>query len=145
MTSRIWHPWRFLADCFPHVVVDHSHELPEHLMGYRQGNTIWLCKTLNQAERRSTLTHELHHLLRGDVPTWSRHATVREERIVSELSARQLITLDQLIDALKWTQHPDELAEELWTDTPTVRCRLQTLDPIEVADLEHRLDGDWIA
>jgi hypothetical protein len=145
MSSRIWHPWRHLAEEYPHITVDLSHELPGDMMGYTDGNTIWLCKTLNQAERRSTLTHELKHIVRGGVPRGSRHAVMREEQIVSELSARQLITLDRLVAALRWTQHPDELAEELWTDTPTVRCRLKTLDPIEVADLEHHLDGKWIA
>lgn len=140
---NIWHPWRHLAEQYPEIIVSTRHELPGTMMGYRRGNRIWLCSSLNQAERRSTLTHELHHLVRGPVPRHTRHATMREERIVSDLAARQLIPLPKLVDALRWTRNEHELADELWVDRPTVRCRMQFLDPIETAELEHHLNGEW--
>jgi hypothetical protein len=37
-------------------------------MGLQHGHRIWLCRTLTQAERRCTLTHELVHRERGPVP-----------------------------------------------------------------------------
>ena len=52
--------------------------------------------------------------------------------------------IDALADGLRWTRDPDQLAEHLWVDVPTVRTRLGGLDPIEVAQLEHALDGEWI-
>lgn len=140
MTER-WHPWRYLAERYPHITVITRHRLPGHTMGLIRGDRIWICASCDQAERRSTLTHELWHLDRGIVTL--PHLVAREERIVSELAARDLIPLPELIDALKWTRSIGELADELWTDEPTVRVRLNTLDPIEVAQIEHHIGDDW--
>lgn len=105
------------------------------------GATIWLCSTLTQAERRSALTHELQHAERGIAAAPYR---AREEVIVDELAARKLIPLPGLIEVLRWTRDPYQIADELWTDAHTVRVRLNTLDPIEVTEIEHALDGDWL-
>ncbi|ULN73534.1 hypothetical protein KZ782_10395 [Mycolicibacterium smegmatis] len=112
-------------------------------MGLQRGARIWLCRTLTQAERRCTLTHELVHRERGPVPADSA-AAAREEQIVDEIAARRLITFGQLVDGLRWSRQPRELAEHLWVDEPTLNTRMATLDPVEVADLEHELDGDWL-
>lgn len=138
----IWHPWRVLRINFSDVEVSCRHRLPDHLMGLQRGKRIWLCRTLTQAERRCTLTHELVHRERGPVPA-DPVAAAREERIVDEISARRLVTLAALVDGLRWTRHPRELAEHLWVDEPTLRTRMAILDPIEVAHLEHELDGRW--
>ncbi|WP_234802321.1 hypothetical protein [Mycolicibacterium fortuitum] len=112
-------------------------------MGLQRGARIWLCRTLTQAERRCTLTHELVHHERGPVPA-DPAAAAREEQIVDEIAARRLITLPQLADGLRWSRQPRELAEHLWVDQPTLQTRMATLDPLEVADLEYDLDGDWL-
>lgn len=111
-------------------------------MGLQQDARIWLCRTLTQAERRCTLTHELVHRERGLVVDPA--AAAREEQIVDEIAARRLITLQALAEALRWTRHPRELAEQLWVDEPTLHTRMGTLDPLEVAELEHHTDGDWL-
>ncbi|MBZ4500140.1 hypothetical protein QRB41_00655 [Mycobacterium avium subsp. hominissuis] len=138
-----WHPWRTLRTQHPDVEVSCRHRLPERIMGLQRGCRIWLNRTLTQAERRCTLTHELVHRERGVVPLVGA-AAVREERIVDEISARRLITLPALADGLRWTRHPRELADHLWVDEPTLQTRMDTLDPIEVAELEHQLDGEWL-
>lgn len=125
------------------VEVSCTHRLPDHIMGLQRGARIWLCRTLTQAERRCTLTHELVHRERGPVPA-DPAAAAREEAIVEEISARRLITLPQLADGLRWSRHPRELAEALWVDQPTLHTRMATLDPLEVAELEHTVDGDWL-
>lgn len=112
-------------------------------MGMQHGARIWLCSTLTQAERRCTLTHELVHRERGPVPT-DPAAAAREEQIVDEITARRLIALPALVAGLRWTRNPIELAEQLWVDEPTLRTRMDTLDPVEVAEIEHHLDGDWL-
>lgn len=71
-------------------------------------------------------------------------AAAREEQIVDEITARRLITVPQLAEGLRWSREPRELAEHLWVDQPTLQTRMATLDPVEVADLEHDLDGDWL-
>ncbi|TDL05996.1 hypothetical protein [Mycobacterium paragordonae] len=143
--SQRWHPWKHAAEHYPHVTISCQQELPDRVWGLQIGHMIWLCRKLNQVRRRCTLTHELIHLERGPVPAepWAR---AREERTVSELAARRLIPIAALIDAYRWCPagDPTELAEELWVDIPTLRTRMSSLDPFEVAELEHHLNGDWL-
>jgi hypothetical protein len=139
-----WHPWEYVGERFPHIIICTSYELESGVRGLAQGNRIWLCKTLDQAGRRTTLSHEILHFERGIVPQ-PRHSmyTRREERIVDRLAARRLIPLPKLIDALRWSSQPAELADALWTTERMVECRMNALDPIEVAELENSLDDGW--
>jgi hypothetical protein len=110
--------------------------------GLWQGETIWLCKSLTQAERRSTLTHELIHVDRGLAPIVLR---AREERMVDVLAAQRLISLPDLLHGLQWTNNDYELAEELWTDVHTVRVRRQNLTQGERAWLADRVEDPGFA
>lgn len=122
---------------YPHISVSCDHVLPRGVAGLWKGETIWLCKTLNQAERRSTLTHELIHVDRGIA---SPIHIAREERYVDVLAARRLIPLPALLQGLQWTDDDYELAEELWTDVHTVRVRRQNLTLTERAWLADRVE-----
>lgn len=137
----MWNPWAEAGQRWRQIQIVWWHELPEGVRGLVRDGTIWLCRTLTQAERRCTLTHELVHLERG-IP----HHVYREmeERAVDELAARRLIELPDLIDGMRWTQDPTELADALWVDPLTLRTRLQTLDPIELAEMESTLGDEWI-
>jgi hypothetical protein len=132
-----------LRDHYVDVDVSCRHRLPERVMGLQLGRRIWLARGLTQAERRCTLTHELVHLERGPVPT-DPVAAAREERIVDEIAARRLIPVEALADGLRWTRHPLDLADHLWVDQPTLTARMATLDPLEVAELEHHLEDQWL-
>lgn len=136
-----WNPWHTVGVRYPEIVVCSKHLLPEGIVGLWEDGIIWLCRSLNQAERRSVLTHELTHVDRGIVPMKYRAS---EERIVDRLAARRLIELPALIDQMRCTRDHYELAERLWTDAHTVRVRLENLDPVEVAELEHALEDLWI-
>lgn len=138
-----WNPWRHIGDSYPHIIVDTSRELPERVWGLQAGHNIWLCRRLNQVRRRCTLTHEIVHLERGPVPA-DPVGLAREERVVSQVAARRLISIDALADALSWTRDPHQLADTLWVDLPTLNARMAALDPLEVAELEHRLEGQWL-
>jgi hypothetical protein len=138
-----WNPWRHVGDNYPHITVVRDKELPGRIWGLTDGTRIWICKRLNQAQRRSTLAHELLHIERGLPPNDPR-GLAREEKLVSALAARRLIALPDLIEALRWTREPAELADALWVDVDTIRSRMSSLDPIEVAQLENELDGMWI-
>lgn len=138
-----WNPWRHIGDSYPHIIVDTWRELPDRIWGLQAGNHIWLCRRLDQARRRCTLAHEIIHLERGPVPT-DPAGLAREERVVARLAAQRLITTDELVAALAWTRDPHQLADALWVDLPTLYARMAALDPVEVADLEHRLDGEWL-
>lgn len=137
----MWHPWKVAGERFPHITISSHYQLPKGVAGLWKDTTIWLCSTLTQAERRSVLTHELQHVERGLAAPIYRE---REERIVDELAARKLIPLPDLIEVLRWTRDPHEMAHELWTDVHTIRTRMNNLDPIEIAEIENALDGDWL-
>ena len=86
-----------------------------------------------QAERRSTIAHELVHVERGPSPpgAWW---VAREERLVDQVASRRLISVDALGEALAWTRDVSELAEELWVDEAMVRARL---DGLTVGEREY--------
>lgn len=100
---------------------------------------IWIGTGLTQAERRSTLAHELVHAARGDTACCTGWHEGKQERRVSEIAARRLIPLTRLVEALLWSMDELELAEELWVDVDTVRSRLATLTPGERAEIDARL------
>lgn len=143
MGDTRWHPWRMLRDHYADVDVTCRHRLPDRVMGLQLGRRIWLARGLTQAERRCTLTHELVHRERGPVPH-DPAAAAREERQVDQIAARRLITTEALVDGLRWTRQPDELAEHLWVDRSTLNVRMASLDPLEVAELEHHLEDQWL-
>ena len=83
----------------------------------------------SQAQRRSTLAHELAHLELRHGPG----CTEREEREAGALAARWLVPLEDLVEASRWARSLGELADELWVDVETVRIRLSTLGDAERA------------
>jgi hypothetical protein len=118
------------------------YRLPYRIMGLQLGRRIWLCATLTQAERRSTLTHELVHRERGPLPTDPRGAA-REERILDEIAARRLITMPALVDGLRWSRQPREIADHLWVDEPTLQTAWQPLTRLRSPSLNTtwRING----
>lgn len=128
------HPWRLLR------------HLPEITLEWHDGGeagwydfatqTISLRRGMCQAERRSTLRHELEHHFRGPA---LEHLIEREEVACEKAAARDLIGLAPLGEALAWTQDVDEVADELWVDPELVLTRCRHLHPAERAYLRDRL------
>ena len=142
-----FHPWRWLRD--RHARIDIVwRQLPGGRAGYWDGaHTIVLDPRLTQAGRRSALAHELVHVERDLIPT-DAVLLAREEAAVDEIAARRLISLDALIDALRWCQCAPgaALADEVWTDQHALNVRLRTLTPTERVQIETALaDCDWAA
>lgn len=132
----MWNPWRRLGE-LAQVTLVWEPELPCRGLTTFATETIQMRTGQLQAERRSTLTHELVHLERGPFPRW---ATRREERAVNLEAARRLITFDDLVDAMLWCYDECEAAEHLWVDVRMVRARLAGLTKAETAELNRRLD-----
>lgn len=99
--------------------------MPPDTLAVLDGSTIWMCSRQRQDERRSTLTHELIHAERGECST----CTSRDEQYVRQETARRLITLDQLAEAMRWSTDAHEIAEHCWVDVDTVLTRLEHLHP----------------
>ncbi|SDD43746.1 hypothetical protein [Auraticoccus monumenti] len=134
------HPWRWLRDHHPHVLL-HWHDLPPGYRGTTDGHSnIWMRRRLVQRERRSTLAHELEHIRRNH------RGCQREavERVVRHHAARWLLPdLGVVLDAVVWARGDFEhAAEELWVDRATVLARLDLrhLHPAEKTLVQRRID-----
>lgn len=123
-------PWGALRE-LTHVTL-HFILMPDGAPGRTDGRRrIWLDKRLQQAERRCALTHELVHLERGHTSCQG----PRVERRVRAETARRLVPFEHLLEAYRWTQHPAELADELWVTVDVVRDLLEALTEGERAAL----------
>lgn len=146
-TRGRWHPWRHLARHHPHIIVELA-DLQDGLLGYTDfsRDRIILDRRLTQVERRCTLTHELEHVHRGRASTDPRLRD-REEHVVHDGAARQLVTLHDLVEALLWSTDSDEVADELWVDVPTLEARIAGLDKHEREAIAARLNDapQWSA
>lgn len=136
-------PWREL-NRRTYLSVEFVDE-PTGRRGRISGNTILIDQHQLQTERRCTVAHELVHDERRVFPA-DEVLAAREELVVERLAARRMIALPDLVDALRAcsTRFADELAEHLWVDQPMLEARMADLDPIEVAELEHHLEDQWL-
>ncbi|MBA2952161.1 hypothetical protein GON03_19275 [Nocardioides sp. MAH-18] len=133
-----YHPWRRLRELV-HVTL-HWHD--DGPAGWCRHSTqdVSIRRGMTQAERRSTVTHEVVHLERGPAV---RGFSEREEREVDKEAARRLLPdIREVGEALAWASCVDEAADELWVDRGTLRARLEHLHPAERAYLRRRLADD---
>jgi hypothetical protein len=136
-------PWRDLGQR-AYLSVEFVNE-PTGRRGRICGNTIMIDQHQLQAERRSTIAHELVHDERRIFPT-DPVLRAREEALVECTAARRLIALPDLVDALRScaSRFAHELADHLWVDRPMLEARMSDLDPVEVAELEYHLEDQWL-
>ncbi len=136
----MYHPWQAFR-ALAHFAL-HFEELPAGTLGVTDFDrqTVTLAKGLDQAERRSTIAHEVEHIYRGWAP-----CSAREECQVDRAAARKLIGIRELGEALAWAHNLDEAAEELWVDIDMLRVRLEHLHPAERHYLRRRLESDHSA
>lgn len=125
-----YHPWRELRSR-PHLTLEWT-ELPDGYLAVSDEDTIWMERRQRQAQRRSTLTHELVHRDHGDVGC----QPPAVEAQVEEIAARKLIPLAALAEAIVWAMSEEELALDLWVDLGMVRTRLATLTDEETAYID---------
>lgn len=130
----MWHPWATLGRR-PDITLRWEPMSGRLGQWCHRTRTITLDPRQSQAERRSTLTHELRHAEHGHAG----RCCGSVERRVSAEAARLLITDEALVAALLWSQDEHELAEELWVDVATVRARLDDLTDQEKAEIERRI------
>ena len=130
----MFHPWRVLRS-HAYVTLLRHDSGPAGFTRFPEA-TISLRRDLTQVERRCTLTHELQHVIRGP---FLEHNRAKEEAAVERASARLLIGVRELGEALAWAHNPHEAADELWVDVATLRARLDHLHPAERAYLKRRL------
>ncbi|MGF6835887.1 hypothetical protein QF015_004088 [Paenarthrobacter sp. TE4293] len=106
--------------------------MPDGAPGRTNGvDIIWLDKSLDQVERRCTVTHELIHLER-------KHLGCQPPAIEAEVraeTARRLVRMDHMVKGLAWSRSFGELADELWVTPEVLRDRFTSLTEAEWAIL----------
>lgn len=129
------HPWRRLRHLNDWLL--EWDQLPEGICGEINWptHTITIDPRLSQAQRRCTLAHELEHVVRGP------GGGPREEREVEGMAARRLVELDALVDAVRWSPWPDEVADELWIDRPMLAALMDSLTAQERELVDRAVDG----
>lgn len=140
--TTIPHPWRD-ARADAALLIEWSRALPADLLAVTDGDTVWMNTRQSQAERRVSITHELIHRERGH----RNGCTGPEEEWVRQETARRLIPLDLLADAMRWSTDPFEIADHCFVDRDTVLTRLDHLHPTEIHKLRrstehHREDQE---
>lgn len=120
-------------------------DMPTGKRGVFRGNVIMIDRHQLQCERRSTVAHELVHDERRLFPA-EPALRAREETLVERTAALRLIELPDLVDALRAcsSRHAHDLADHLWVDLPMLEARMNALDPVEIAELEHELEDQWL-
>ena len=123
-SSGMWNPWGDLRHLVEVTLMF------EPLVGRKMGrtcfrtSTITLDSSLLQRERNDALAHERIHLERGPAVVGFEDA---DERAVQIETARRLIPIGALCQALRWTRNVRELAEELHCTPETVVVRMTTM------------------
>lgn len=133
-------PWRLLRSLEDWTL--RIEPLPPGVYGdcHWATKTITLSPRLNQVERRCTILHEVIHAERGPFPAYQR---AREEATVAEETARRLIPLHDLGEALAFSRDLAVVADILWVDVPTLHVRLtHTKHPSE-RNFLHEKAGIW--
>lgn len=128
------HPWRLLRS-LPEITLA-WHDGEDRGWYEHETQTLSIRRGMTQAERRSTVRHELEHHFRGPLLG---ELIEREEAACELAAARDLIDIRKLGEGLAWTRNLAELADELWVDEDLVEIRLKRLHPSERAYLNQRL------
>lgn len=133
----MFHPWRALRRMRG---VDVIWMRMDGRLGATDGRSLILMHPdQSQVQRRCTLAHELAHIELGHI----NGATPREEAAAREHAARRMISLERLMDALRWAESMEEVADELWVDHQMLIDRLDTLTDDErqaLVDLHHSIE-----
>ena len=134
----MYHPWRDARDR-EHLSITFE-RLADGRRGCLRGDRITINTGDDQAQRRSTLAHELVHDERRVFPV-DRVLRAREELTVERIAARRLIQLEALVDALLWARDARETAAELWVDLPMLVAFIRSLTVTERTWINEQMEA----
>lgn len=133
------------------MVIDVRDDLPGDMMAATNGvDIVWLDSRLLQREVRSSLAHELAHCdIIAETPErfggggmYRCHSVENE---CDERAAVKLIDFDELIDAAKWAESIEDVADELVVTEKMVRARLRTLTKDEIKRFDREVGRGYAA
>lgn len=137
-----YHPFRALGE-LPHVTLVIT-RLPKGAAWWLPcEQAIVLDDRLSRVERRVATAHEVEHAAADDQPIRGHlFFSRKQERRAIRRSTNKLIPLDQLVDALLWSQHECEIAEALDVTVEALHQRLALMTPAEHRYVDERI---WAA
>lgn len=103
--------------------------------------TIFIEVRLRPGAKRVTEAHERIHAERGDTKCHDPWFNNKQELAVERETARRLITVDDLAEALMWCQDDRELADYLNVDNRCVRTRRSMLTEAETEHINALMAG----
>ncbi|MFZ1363081.1 MAG: ImmA/IrrE family metallo-endopeptidase [Candidatus Nanopelagicales bacterium] len=117
---------------------DHA-PLPDTLYGYYDYRTdrIVLNDRLTERETRCTLAHERIHARDKDKPILDPWLNQKRERLVEREAACELITVEQMAEAIRWGDDPATLCDQLDVDLPMLQARIDALTQPEQEYLQQ--------
>lgn len=135
-----YEPGRDAAERFPGWLIRHR-PLPEGLREVLcpQRRVIVIDAGDSWPAKRCSLAHAIAHLDLGHAEIPGRIFDRDHERHANQMAARRLVTVEQLVDVLCWTQYETEVAEELQVDLETLRTRRDHLHPSELAKIRREV------
>jgi Zn-dependent peptidase ImmA (M78 family) len=101
----------------------------------RKSRVILLERGTDAARRRCSLAHAIAHLDLGHGAAMTARFERRQEAEATQLAARRLRPLDDLVWAVQWTHDLEEAAVELEVDMDTLQTRMEHLHPSELMRL----------
>lgn len=104
------------------IPVMYTHRLTGSL-GVTDGKRIWLRRGLTRAVERSTLAHELAHILLGHTSCQDGRGEARADR----LAARLLVSLGEVERQLRRCDSMEALADSLGVDVHMARTAVEIL------------------
>lgn len=131
------------------ATIGEDSDLPDGMWGCYDPDmhVITFARGLDRVEQRCTQAHEEIHAERRDEPAtgtpWNDWYDEKREAAVEAEAARRLIPLPALIDALRWSNRDEEVAEQLDVDLDTLRCRSANLTSEECSSIEGALYDEW--
>lgn len=138
------HPWRAFG-LLTDWKLEWTDDLPFGVWGHtiHAEKRVLLANGMDEAERRCTIEHERHHILRGPAPIGQE---MREELLVDRLAARKLMpSIRRIGHAMAFHHaHIESAAHELWVDETMLHVRLSALAPRERAWLNEQLETIFV-
>lgn len=134
------HPWRAFSALTDWTLIIGDLPHGQHGEACYRSRTVTLRSDLLQVERRVTICHEVRHIMRGPTPV-EPVMRAREEAVVQEETARLLIDMHALGEAMAWSEDPHEIADELQVTVECLWTRMETLQFRERAYLHRRLEN----
>lgn len=130
-TADRYDPWRDAEMRYPAVHIDWHQLAPAHAAWIPSEGVILVDDSLSPAEQRCALAHELAHLDTDDSAVSMCWFRTRQESAADQLTARRLIVIDDLIEVLRYSVDPREVAAELDVSVPVLAMRWRWMHPAE--------------